>query len=186
MKIVNCSIPKSSFLSIEKDFSILIDKILSNDRIQKLLFYNSKDCLEKPKVNPEDAMKMFGRNIRITPKLLVDSSVLTYIFVRFDNFVPNETNPEFRDNDIYLDIMCHFSSWELKDFQLRPYRIAAELDSMLDKQRLTGIGRLEFRGAEQNIIDDEFGGVSLVYRAIHGEEDKKDPLNPLMEEILFD
>jgi hypothetical protein len=30
---------------------------------------------------------------------------------------------------------------------LRPYRIAAELDSMLDNTKLTGIGELEFVGA---------------------------------------
>jgi hypothetical protein len=28
--------------------------------------------------------------------------------------------------------MCHFSDWDLGNFELRPYRIAGELDSMLD------------------------------------------------------
>jgi len=35
----------------------------------------------------------------------------------------------------------------MKDFDLRPYRIAAEIDYMLDKQKLTGIGLIEFLGA---------------------------------------
>jgi hypothetical protein len=61
---------------------------------------------------------------------------------------------------------------------LRPYRIAAELDSMLDKQHLTGIGEVEFLGANQLIINEEFAGVSLMYNVIHGGEDKKGMLNP--------
>jgi hypothetical protein len=35
----------------------------------------------------------------------------------------------------------------MRDFQLRPYRIAAELDSMFSDRHLTGIGTLQFLGA---------------------------------------
>jgi hypothetical protein len=35
----------------------------------------------------------------------------------------------------------------MKDFELRPYKIAAELDSMFDRKHLTGIGELQFVGA---------------------------------------
>ena len=45
---------------------------------------------------------------------------------------------------------------------------------MLDGQRLTGIGKLEFLGANQMILTDEYAGLCLMYSAIHGEEDKKD------------
>jgi hypothetical protein len=49
---------------------------------------------------------------------------------------------------------------------------------MLDKQKLTGIGRLEFMGAKHININDEFAGVCLMYQAYHGEEDKKLLANP--------
>jgi hypothetical protein len=61
---------------------------------------------------------------------------------------------------------------------LRPYRIAAELDTMFNNKHLTGIGRLEFLGANQLLLNEEFGGISLMYQTIHGEEDKKGMLNP--------
>jgi len=35
----------------------------------------------------------------------------------------------------------------LKDSQLRPYKIAAELDTMFNGKLLTGIGELNFLGA---------------------------------------
>jgi hypothetical protein len=49
---------------------------------------------------------------------------------------------------------------------------------MLDKKRLTGIGKVEFQGAKQIILNDEYAGLCLLYRAVHGEEDKKFMSNP--------
>ena len=132
MKIVSYEYPKSSFLSLEKDLQIIVDKIIKNDRLKKMLFYTTKDCLSKPDVSEDDSIEMFGKNIKIVPKLVVDSSVLNYIIISFDNFTGNATNPEFRDNIIEFDIICHFDQWQMKDFELRPYKIAAEIDSMFN------------------------------------------------------
>lgn len=172
MKIENYQFPKSSFLSVDKDMSIITNYIMKNNRLKKLLFYTTKDCLSKKDLTEDQTLDLFGKNIKIVPKLYVDGSVLNYIIVSFDNFTNNRTNPEFRDNIIEFDIICHFDQWQLQDFQLRPYKIAAEIDSMLNGQRLTGIGKLEFLGANQMILTDEYAGLCLMYSAIHGEEDK--------------
>ena len=179
MKIEGFQIPKSSFLSVEKDMELIVQKILSNERVKRLLYYTTKDALRKPNLTPEQSLELFGKNVKRVPKIYVDGSVLNYILIQFDNFITNNTNPEFRDNTIEFDIICHMDQWELTDFQLRPYRIAAELDSMLDKKRLTGIGKLEFVGASQIILTDEYAGICLMYRAVHGEEDKQKMPNPI-------
>ena len=170
--------PHSSFLSVDKDMSLIVDKIMSNERLKKLLYYTTKDCLEKPKLTPEETREMFGKNIKIIPKLQIDSNVLNYLFIQFDNFTPNGDNPEFRDNLIELHIVCHYDQWHLKDFEMRPFKIAAELDTMLNDAKMTGIGKLQFFGAKALHISDEFGGICLMYQAIHGEDDKKGALNP--------
>ena len=184
MKIQNYIYPKSSFLSAEKDMNIIVDRMLKNDRLKKMLYYTTKDCLERPKVTDDQALEMFGKNIKIVPKLYVDGSVLNYIIISFDNFSKNDTNPEFRDNIIEFDIICHFDQWHMKDFALRPYKIAAELDTMFDEQRLTGIGKLEFLGANQMILTDEYAGLCVMYKAIHGEEDKTPMPTKEQEELL--
>lgn len=172
MKIENYHPPKSSFLSINKDMRLLIDKFLANDRLCKLLFYTDSNALNKTNLTDEQKIGMFNKNIKIVPKLYVDGSVLNYMIISFDNFVESG-NPQFRDNIIEFDIICHFDQWQLKDFDLRPYRIAAEIDSMLNGQKLTGIGHIEFLGANQILLTDEFAGICLMYRTYHGEEDKK-------------
>ena len=184
MKSQNYIYPKSSFLSAEKDMNIIVDRMMKNDRLKKMLYYTTRDCLDRPRVTDDQALEMFGKNIKIVPKLYVDGSVLNYIIISFDNFMRNATNPEFRDNVIEFDIICHFDQWHMKDFALRPYKIAAELDTMFDEQRLTGIGKLEFIGANQIILTDEYAGLCVMYKAIHGEEDKKGTLNPADQKEL--
>jgi hypothetical protein len=176
------SYPKSSFLSAEKDMGLIVNMIMKNERLKKMLHYTTRDCLNKPNLTQDESYDLFGKNIKIVPKLYVDGSVLNYMIVAFDNFIPNATNPEFRDNVIEFDIICHFDQWHMKDFELRPYKIAAELDSMFNGKHLTGIGELQFLGAKQIILTDEYAGVCVMYQAIHGEEDKKKMPNPNDEE----
>ena len=178
--------PKSSFLSMDKDMNIIVDLIMKNDRLKKMLHYTTKDCLDRPKLTEDETIDLFGKEIKIIPKMTIDGSVLNYIVISFDNFIPNATNPEFRDNIIEFDIICHCDQWHLKDFQLRPYRIAAEIDSMLNQKRLTGIGKLEFIGANRIVLTDEFSGICLMYQAIHGEEDKINAPNPAEEEDIME
>ena len=116
MKISNYQFPKSSFLSIDKDMSIIVDYMIKNNRLKKLLYYPTKDCLNKSDLTEDQTLELFNKNIKIVPKLQVDGSVLSYIIINFDNFTPNNTNPEFRDNIIEFDIICHFSTWQLQDF----------------------------------------------------------------------
>lgn len=186
MKKISYTFPKSSFLSVEKDMNIIVDMMFKNERLKKLLYYTSKDCLDKPKLTEEETYDLFGKNIRIVPKLQVDGEVMNYIVISFDNFTSNATNPEFRDNVIEFDIVCHFDNWHMKDFELRPYKIAAELDTMFNDQRLTGIGTLQFLGAKQVILTNEYAGLCLMYEAIHGEEDKKGAPNPADEQDLIE
>ena len=177
MKIKGYERPESSFLSVNKDMSLIVDKILKNNRLKKLLYYTVPEAEKKESLNEDQTLSLINKNIKIVPKLSIDSSVLAYIIISFDNFIPSE-NPQFRDNSIIFDIICHYDQWKLADSKLRPYEIAGEIDSMFNETRLTGIGKLLFRGSNQVIVNDEFAGLSLLYEATHGDEDKTNPLNP--------
>lgn len=179
MKIVNYEFPHSSFLSVEKDMEIITNKILKNERLKRLLYYTTKDALDKPNIGEDASLELFGKNIKNMPKLYIDDSVHNYLLINFDTFSPNATNPEFRNNIVSFDIICHFDQWPLQGFSLRPYRIAAELDSMFNNKYLTGIGKLEFLNGNRFALDDEFAGITLNYLTIHGEEDKRNLPNPI-------
>ena len=158
MKIDNYKPPRSSFLSIEKDMKLIVDAILSNERLCKLLYYTTKDALVKPKLTQDQKLSLFGNQLKIVPKIEVDAPILNYLVVNFDNFVPSE-NPQFRNNRIEFDILCHYSQWELGDFALRPYKIAAEIDSMF---KMSGLAVFKNNKLLGYLTEDE----SITYNII--------------------
>ena len=171
MKIETYQYPKSSFLSIDKDMSLIISYLLKNERLKKLLYYTDKNCLNRPNLNDKQTLELVENNIKLFPKLYIDPAVRTYITISFDNFVESG-NPQFRDNTVEFDIICHMDQWNLGDFQLRPFKIAGEIDSMLNNQKLTGIGQLQFVAAQEIVMTDDFSGLCLMYQATHCGEDK--------------
>ena len=55
---------------------------------------------------------------------------------------------------------------------------------MLNEKKLSNLGTLNFLGANQIILNDEFAGISVMYSAIHGEEDKLITEKPKVKEEL--
>lgn len=190
--------PETSFLSVEKDASTILKAILDDnvhgERIGKLMYYGSEDALSKQPLTSEQWRELvkpqFHRTspgcIKLVPKIYLEDEARNYIIIKFDHFSPNMTNPEFRDNIISFNIICHYDQWQLENLQLRPYQIAAALDSIFNGTRLSGIGTLEFMGCDIIMPNDEFAGLDLSYLAIHGEDDKiPHPGDPYMMESFM-
>ena len=176
MKVGQDYFPKSSFLSTDKDLSLIIKKIMENQRLLKMLYYTQKDCLNGKDLTQPQIISMLDKQIKIVPKIEISEDCPNYIIISMDNFVPNENNDEFRDCTISIDILCHPDHWNMGNFQLRPYKIAGEIDAMLNNQKLTGIGTLQFVTGNNLLLNEELMGISLLYKAIHGIEDKDNPL----------
>ncbi len=177
MKIATIDFPHSSFLAVEKDLDIIIDKMCKNQRLMKLLYYNTPDALRKPELTDEQIGEVIKDSIKLVPKMYVDDEYKNYIFIKFDNFLEG-LNPEFRNNTIEFDILCNYENWQLDGYSLRPIRIMAEIDSMFNNSRLTGAGLTEFGGATDIIATDQLAGYCIFFNVVHGEEDKKRALNP--------
>ena len=171
---------KSSFLSCEKDTETILRKLFVESRphsdiLKKLLIINTKDCLTN---NPNYQKKIDSMNlsdlrkeqyIRLEPKIkfLEHEEVKSYILISFDNFTPNETNPEYRDCTVSFDVICHTDYWDIGNYQLRPIKIVGYIDGILNNAKLSGIGTFNFAGCNELILDENLSGYTLMYRAIH-------------------
>ena len=186
MKIESYKYPHSSFLAVEKDYEIILSMMLKNDRLKKLLYYQSPDALKRPNLTQEQSYSLLGNQIKVVPKIKVDKSEWCYIYVNNDNFTQNPFNPQFRQNYLSFIIVCHFNDWQLENLGLRPIKIAAEIDSMFNNKRLTGIGLTRFLSADETVMSDDFGSLSLLYEIMHGYEgeDSKDSLDPREQEDI--
>lgn len=174
MRRIHYEKPNSSFLSVEKDFERIISRMLENERLKRLLYRTEKTCLTDScsDLTGEEEKELIKKGyIRIVPKIAIDEEIMSYVIISFDSFTES-ANPEFRNNVLSFDIICHFDYWNLLDFQLRPYKIAGEIDSMFNNNHLTGIGETQFLGMNQIILNDEIAGLSLSYLVTHGSDDR--------------
>ena len=178
---------KSSFLSCEKDTESIIRKLFvdskpHSDMLKRLLLINTPDCLndmtnqvyiDKIKNTSIKDLREQGY-IRLEPKIKLkeNEEVKSYIVISFDNFVPNSTNPEFRDCVVMIDIICHTDYWDVGNFRLRPLKIAGYIDGILNGCKLSGIGKFQFAGCNELVLSEELSGYCLMYSAIHGSDDE--------------
>lgn len=161
------TITSSTFASAQKDLFKIVQKMINNENLKKLLYYPVKDALEQPNLTAEESVGLMHKNIRVIPKLPVSEEVQAYIIVTFDAFTTNAKNPEFRDNIITFDVICHMDQWVMDNYQLRPYMIMGELDGMFNKSKLNGIGRVDYVSANQLLLSEDLAGFSLMYRVIN-------------------
>lgn len=177
MKVGTDYFAKSSFLSTDKDLSLIIKKMLGNERLCKMLYYTQKDCLKGKSLTAQETLSLLDKQIKIVPKLDIDADCPIYVIVTLNNFAPNMLNPEFRDCLINFDIFCHPDHWNMGNFQLRPHKIAGEIDAMMNGQKLTGIGEIQFLDGHNLVLNGQLMGMTLIYQTVHGVEDQIDPLS---------
>ena len=177
----------SSFLSCEKDIEEILRKLFVSskpysDYLKKLLVINTQDCLEnetsttiQQKIADMSLAKLRQEGyIKLEPKIKIGEheEVKSYIIISCDNFTPNATNPHYRDCTVTFDIICHTDYWDIGNYRIRPLKIAGYIDGILNKAKLSGIGTFNFMGCNQLVLNEELSGYTLMYSAIHGNDDK--------------
>ena len=176
---------KSSFLSCEKDTETIIKKLFVDnkpysDMLKRLLLINTPDCLNDM-TNPVYLQKIKETSIqdlkeqgylRFGPKLALgeNEEVKSYIRLSFDHFTPSK-NEHFRDCIVEIDILCHPEYWDIGNFRQRPLKIAGYIDGILNENKLSGIGTLNFAGCNELLLDKNLAGYCLMYTAVHGNDD---------------
>lgn len=176
----------SSFLFCEKDTETILRKLFVDNRqhsetLKRLMVINTKDCLDDLTnkkylkiLNEMSISKMREEGyIKLEPKIRLEehAKVKSYMYLSFDNFLPNATNPQFIDCVVNFDIICHTDCWDIGNYRLRPLKICGYIDGLLRNKRLSGIGKFLFAGCHQLILDEVFSGYTLSYAAVHGTDD---------------
>lgn len=173
---------KSTFLSHAEDQETIWRKLFVesrpySDMLKKLLIINTPDCLDRTQDQYQRKIEQYSikdlhdnQYIKATPKLSFGEheEVKSYIMLDFDDFSPSE-NPRYRNCVISFTIISQLDHWELDDYQLRPWMIAGYVDGIMNDTRLSGIGKLQFLGAQQLVLNEYLGGVMLRYSASNSE-----------------
>lgn len=195
----------SSFFSCDQDISITLELLFSNtnpysEYLRRLLFINNPDCLKGKTDQIEQKYKKIMSSkvnlayledndyIRQNPKIQrgENESIKSYIIVTQDNFVPNKTNPAYRDYDLNFDIVCYNDEWVLDGRKTRPLMIVGYIDGILNSlsdprsqgfnsfqshMKLTGIGEYQLNYCKLVVLNEQMSMYSLSYHGVHSSED---------------
>lgn len=170
-KILN---EQNNFLAISKDWSIITEKLIKNDKLLKLIYYNTSDALSKPNLTDEEKEKLINKNILPYPYIPEDDDVENYIQVLFDNFLPNRNNTQYIDNTIIITILCNRQNWILENWQIRLYSIANEIMNMINNQKFSGIGRAEFIGGASLVPSEHVIGMTLNFNVVNSLNEREE------------
>ena len=166
MKIVNYEFPHSSFLSVEKDMEIITNKFFKNDRLKKLLYYNTKDCLNKPKLTEEQTLSLINKQIKMLNLYTdlinylndqINQSIITdEVIIKYVNGI-NDYNSKTKNQQFYIRNKDKFKQY-----------YEANKDAIREKNRLR-------YHDNKNVVDDD-NNVVMVYKDVlnaFSDKDKK-------------
>lgn len=175
----------SSFLSCEKDTELILRKLFVtskpySDVLKSLLVIQAPDCLDniekyKAHLDTYSVARLIDEGyVRFATreKFEEHEQVKAYLYLCFDNFSKDYTNPEFRDCEVQFNAITHHDQEELGNLRLRSLKILGYVDGIMKNSKLTGIGTLNFKNAFSFTQDENFGGYSIIYEATHGSDDQ--------------
>ncbi len=153
------------FEAMGENLFIIMDKLVKNQRLCRLLHYSSKTPFEVTEQQPDiEGTDLVHKNILIVPK--PPDEIITqesFIVALLNNFYLDTENNDFKVSAIKFNIMCPFDDWVMSASAPRPYMIMQEVDKMFNGERLKGIGTLRFVAAQPLIVSPQLGGYSMEY-----------------------
>ena len=138
------------FMVMGRNVFGVLNKILQNQDLLKLLKYTDSDPLSHDDLSQNEIDEMIGNNILFTPVIPdEEQKAQSFLTILFENYEIND-NVDYKNATLRFDIICPSNSWVINDSDLRPFKIMQIIDGMMNGSRLEGIGNLQFK--EANII----------------------------------
>jgi hypothetical protein len=148
----------------------IIDRVLHNQNLVKLLYYTGKDPLAEEDLTEEQLKdEVYEKVVKIVPRVgpyETSRSVLSMRVVRGRGL---QENAEFRDLIIHFEVFVPMTQWFIKDSNLRPFAIMSELQKTLNNKIINGLGRMQGGDFSLNFLTDEMSCYEIEYRILNYE-----------------
>jgi hypothetical protein len=113
-----------------------IELIKKDTELCKLIYYNDSDPLSQPDFKHSDLLftKIFP--LPKNPDATLEQGTIVDIY--FYDAMAWKNNSGYKQEIIYIDILCHLNTWKYKD-GLRPYIISNKIDSIFNNKFISDI-----------------------------------------------
>ena len=134
----------------------IVKRLIANDDLTRLLYYENENPLEQPTLNAEAKEKeIFEKLIKTVPRVGTKDTAKSVVVVYVQRAAKIPGNKEFRNVRILVDVIVPLTQWYIKDTNLRPFAILGQIQSSLDDKTINGLGKIQGGDFELNFVTDD-------------------------------
>lgn len=164
----------ASIMKISEWKQQIMETIISDDELSKLLWYNTEDALSRESLTDDQKMELVdphseNRRVyptRYSPNVVMDQQ--SFIGMAISGFAPQElhyrTSNDYVIGYLYFFILCDVEIMDIDEGQ-RHDMILARLYDLFEDSRTYGMGDMKIGGLnEQWEQNNKFGGYTMMLR----------------------
>lgn len=149
MAVRNCA-------ELGENIQKIVKRLIANDDLVKLLYYEDDDPLKQPSLNAEEKNKeVFEKLIKTVPRIGTKDSAKSVIVVYVQRANKLSGNKEFRNVRILIDVVVPLTQWFIRDINFRPFAILGELQNSLDGKTINGLGKISGGDFELSLATED-------------------------------
>lgn len=151
-------------VEIGENLQKIVKRLMANDNLVNLLYYTDKDPLSQPHLTDQEKKeKVFEKLIKIVPRVGPKETANSIIAIRVVNGSKLNSNTEFRNVKIAVEIFVPLTQWIIKDTNLRPFAILGEIENSLEGKTVNGLGKIDGGNFDLNFLTEEIGAYEQTF-----------------------
>lgn len=148
---------------------MILDRMISDEVLAKLLYHNSQDALRRPDLTEEEKHSLYNNKVfgyRYNPKIVEEAE--QYITVGISRFAPTEgfrtVSDKYISGYIFFYILVNNQNMKMET-GYRQDLLADRVHSLFHGDREIGIGKLKFDSLVENWEhNNKLGGYTLGFK----------------------
>ena len=150
---------------IGENLQKIVTRLMANNTLVKLLYYNDPDPLNKEDLTEEEKKtEIFNKLIRIVPKVTTHETTQSIVAIRVPSGVRIASNKEFRVITVSIEVFVPWDQWIFRNSNLRPFAILGEIQDSLEGKTINGLGKIEGGDFVLTTVTDEVAGYEQTFR----------------------
>ena len=157
MAVRNC-------VEIGENLQKIVKRLMANDNLVNLLYYTDKDPLNQPHLTEQEKKdKIFEKLIKIVPRVGPKETANSIVAIRVVGGSKLNSNTEFRNIKIAIEVFVPLTQWIIKDTNLRPFVILGEIENSLEGKTVNGLGRIDGGDFDLNFLTEEISAYEQTF-----------------------
>ena len=157
MGVRNCA-------EIGENLQKVMKRLMANDNLVNLLYYTDKDPLNQPPLTDDQKKKeVYEKLIKVIPRVGPKETAHSIIAIRVISGSKLNSNTEFKNVKIGIEVFVPLTQWIIRDTNLRPFAILGEIQKSLDGKKIIGLGKMEGGDFDLNFLTEEIGAYEQTF-----------------------